>query len=136
METKTLQLTLKKEWFDKILSGEKTEEYREIKDYWLSRFLDCDENKSNHLCAKKLCYACLLYGQSTYIKKDVNSIVTPKFSNYEFIEFINGYGRDKPRFTIECLGITTGIGKSGWGAPEKEKVFILKLGKIVSTYNI
>ena len=35
---KVLNLTLKKEWFDKIVSGEKTEEYREIKPYWTNRF--------------------------------------------------------------------------------------------------
>jgi len=32
-----LHLTLKKKWFDLIKSGEKTEEYREIKDYWTTR---------------------------------------------------------------------------------------------------
>lgn len=39
METKKkiLRLTLKKKWFDMILSGEKKEEYREIKEYWISR---------------------------------------------------------------------------------------------------
>jgi len=30
-------LTLKKEWFDKILSGEKSVEYREYKPYWQVR---------------------------------------------------------------------------------------------------
>ena len=34
----TLHLTLKKKWFDMILLGEKTEEYREIKPYWIKRF--------------------------------------------------------------------------------------------------
>jgi hypothetical protein len=34
---KTLHLTLKKRWFDMIASGEKTEEYREIKPYWSRR---------------------------------------------------------------------------------------------------
>ena len=32
-----LHLTLKKQWFDMILSGEKKEEYREIKPYWDTR---------------------------------------------------------------------------------------------------
>lgn len=32
-----LTFNLKKEWFEKIKSGEKTHEYREIKDYWVSR---------------------------------------------------------------------------------------------------
>jgi hypothetical protein len=30
----TLHLTLKKKWFDMIASGEKKEEYRDIKPYW------------------------------------------------------------------------------------------------------
>lgn len=35
---KILNLTLKKKWFDLILSGEKTMEYRERKPYWNRRF--------------------------------------------------------------------------------------------------
>jgi len=34
---KTLYLPIKKKWFDMIKSGEKKEEYREIKQYWRSR---------------------------------------------------------------------------------------------------
>lgn len=34
---KVLHLTLKKKWFDMIESGEKKEEYREIKPYWIKR---------------------------------------------------------------------------------------------------
>lgn len=34
-----LHLTLKKEWFDMIASGEKKEEYREMKPYWNKRLL-------------------------------------------------------------------------------------------------
>ena len=33
-----LTLPIKKKWFDMILSGEKKEEYREIKPYWFIRF--------------------------------------------------------------------------------------------------
>ena len=33
-----LILTLQKKWFGMILSGEKQEEYREIKPYYTSRF--------------------------------------------------------------------------------------------------
>ena len=32
-----LTFNLKKEWFEKIKSGEKTHEYREAKDYWFKR---------------------------------------------------------------------------------------------------
>ena len=34
---RVLHLTLKKRWFDMIASGEKREEYREMKPYWHKR---------------------------------------------------------------------------------------------------
>ena len=39
----TLYLALNKPWFDMIKSGVKTEEYREIKPTYISRFLKMDE---------------------------------------------------------------------------------------------
>lgn len=39
-----LILPIKKKWFGMIASGEKTEEYREIKPYYDSRFMNVDEN--------------------------------------------------------------------------------------------
>jgi len=42
--SKTLHLVLKKKWFDMILSGAKTEEYREIKPFWTKRILERWEN--------------------------------------------------------------------------------------------
>ena len=39
---KILRLTLKKKWFDLILSGEKLEDYRTDKPFWASRL--CDKN--------------------------------------------------------------------------------------------
>ena len=37
---KPLHLTLKKKWFDKIASGKKTIEYREVKPYWNTRLVN------------------------------------------------------------------------------------------------
>ncbi len=37
---KILHLPLKKEWYEMIESGVKTEEYREIKPYWDKRLVD------------------------------------------------------------------------------------------------
>ena len=34
---KVLTLTVSKQWFDMIVACEKTEEYREIKPYWVKR---------------------------------------------------------------------------------------------------
>ena len=36
---KVLTLTVSKQWFDMIVSGEKTEEYRAPKSYWIKRLL-------------------------------------------------------------------------------------------------
>lgn len=43
---KILHLTLKKEWFDLIKSGQKKFEYRLFKLYWLKRFVESDVNGS------------------------------------------------------------------------------------------
>lgn len=40
MEKKVLTLTVSKEWFDMIVAGEKTEEYRKIKPYWVARLVN------------------------------------------------------------------------------------------------
>ena len=47
-----LTFNLKKEWFEKIKSGEKTQEYRLVNDYWnirvlnlLKKYLDRDEKE-------------------------------------------------------------------------------------------
>ena len=61
-----LTLPIKKKWFDMIKSGEKKEEYRELKPYYASRFL-------HYIVAQK---------------------VTPNITNY--VLFRNGYGKDKP----------------------------------------
>ena len=37
MEKKVLTITVSKQWFDMIVASEKTEEYREIKPYWIKR---------------------------------------------------------------------------------------------------
>ena len=37
---KTLKITIKKYWYDAILSGRKIHEYREYKPFWISRLVD------------------------------------------------------------------------------------------------
>ena len=39
MKKKVLTLTIDKQWFDMVVSGEKKEEYRIIKGYWAKRLL-------------------------------------------------------------------------------------------------
>lgn len=58
-----LTLPIKKKWFDMILSGEKKEEYREIKPYWEKRL----EKHFN------LCQRCEYWGCNILLRNGYNS---------------------------------------------------------------
>lgn len=122
-----LHLTLKKKWFDMILSGEKKEEYREIKPYWCKRLFDykCKDefdelNEEYDICDS------LKTGQMT---------ISKSAKIYDTIRFTNGYSPTSPTLDITCHRISIGVGKQEWGAPA-DNVFILSLGTIISTKNI
>lgn len=111
----TLHLTLKKKWFDMILSGYKKEEYRELKDYWCNRF-------------------CLRNWQSFEIEIFEHALNWDKLQ-FKTITFTNGYGSDKPQFVIEFKGVKIAKGKTHWGAEPHETYFVFKLGNILETRN-
>lgn len=115
--TKYLYLTLKKKWFDLILFGDKIEEYREIKDYWIKRFYG--------LKGKNL--------KQTVLDLIIDNSYQP--IHYDYIIFKNGYDKDSPQFTCECKEIKVGYGNVKWGAPNK-LVFIIKLGNIFDIKNV
>lgn len=104
---KVLTLTVSKQWFDKIVSGEKTEEYREIKPYWVARLL---QNNSNIVDVRHLAFA--LAGRTDLLKKyiDAQRIV---LKQYTHVLFINGYRKDSPRIEKGIEGITIGKPKKG-----------------------
>lgn len=108
---KTLHLSLKKEWYNMIESGIKTEEYREIKPYWEERLL-----KSNYRGS---------YKKLVVKNYDKHSVL---FKNYDVVRF--SYGYTKRTMTFEIKEIVIGIGIPEWGAPQKD-VFIIKLGNKV-----
>ena len=96
-----LTLPIKKKWFDMIVSGEKKEEYREIKPYWNKRFKNA------------------LY----------NLTITSYFGSFYAlgtIRFKNGYQKNAPK--IECyIELTRGTGKPEWGAKPGKEYYVLKI---------
>ena len=103
---RTLHLSLKKEWYNMIESGIKTEEYREIKPFWCKRLIhDYDESMEE-------------FGAIIFDDKN--------FKQYDRIKFIYGY--TKKYMVFECTGIVVCIGNTEWGASDNP-VFIIKLGK-------
>ena len=95
---KVLTLTVNKQWFNMIVAGEKTEEYQEIKPYWVARLF---HNNSNIVDVRNLASA--LAGRTDLLKKyiDAQRIV---LKHYTHALFINGYRKDSPRIeTSESL---------------------------------
>lgn len=117
----TLNLTLKKKWFDMILSGEKKEEYREIKPYWEKRFSPTYTDYPMGDSPRSTLYS------SFYIRRDLGGVV------YDRVLFRNGYSKDAPSILMECKGIVTGNAKPEWSDNWEGCVFIVKLGEIIST---
>lgn len=117
---RTLSLVLKRKWFDMIASGEKTEEYREIKPYWESRLGDCFrwcsqtlDNNGLHLNLKR-CNTCSE-------RKNLNQ--------YDAVTFYLGYSKDRPSMTFAIKEIAISPGRTEWGAEKGEMYFVIKLGK-------
>lgn len=106
-EFKTLHLTLKKEWFDMVLSGEKKEEYRELKSFWKRRL-------------------------EYFMVED--DIPQDCFREFDLVHFTHGYGSLRPQIIIECKDISIGRGKYEWGG--LGTTYIIKLGAILETRNI
>ena len=122
MKKKVLTLTVSKQWFDMIVADEKTEEYREIKPYWVARLL---QNNSNIVDVRHIAFD--LAGRTDLLKKyiDAQRIV---LKQYTHVLFINGYRKDSPRIEKEIESITIGKPKKGL-CPDKwldTEFFIIK----------
>lgn len=118
---KTLCLPLKKEWYEMIESGIKTEEYREIKPYWVQRLTRYGNNEK----LNGRLYADFLASFPEVLKYNIENQLM-YYPDYTHIKF--SYGYTKRTMIFELEKITIGKGKPGWGAPN-EDVFIIHLGK-------
>lgn len=108
MKKNVLTLTVSKQWFDMIVAGEKTEEYREIKPCWIKRLT------TN-------CEVAYDVAAETYCGKVL-------YRPYTHVLFINGYRKDAPRIEKEIDSISIGKPKRGL-CPDKwldTEFFIIK----------
>lgn len=114
MEKEVLTLTISKQWFDKIVSCEKNEEYREIKKYWVSRLVN-QQAESGEVLFDEFGGYCRVIGKLEY-------------KPYTHVLFINGYRKDSPRIEKKIESITIGKPKKGL-CPDKwlnTEFFIIK----------
>ena len=120
---KTLYLPLKAKWYEMIERGEKKEEYREIKPYYVDRLLNI---KLDFNYDYQLYEDCISMLQTEKDRQYCLDFMCATFKKFDAVRFSYGYTRRTMTFEIESIGI--GKGKPEWGAPE-EDVFIIKLGK-------
>ena len=105
---KILDLVNKAKWYDMIVSGEKPEEYREEKNYWIKRLTGLD-----------LDFLPFSY-RNGYEK--INQ------KGYTHVRFHRAYTNTSALF--ELKDVVYGYGNASWGAWD-EPAIILKLGKMV-----
>lgn len=119
---KVLTLTVSKQWFDKIVSGEKTEEYRVPKSYWIKRLLAANSDNTDMKT-----WAEAVDGRVDIIRKCIRTNFV-SFKPYTHVLFVNGYRKDSPRIEKEIVSITIGKPKKGM-CPDKwldTEFFIIK----------
>lgn len=112
MEKKVLTLSVKKEWFDKIVSNEKKEEYREVKPYWVARFYYDRFGKLSPKMVKELTDYIIKHGDTEHF--EAKNGIEVSFIPYTHVLFINGYGDDKPRVEKEIEWIDIDRPRKGW----------------------
>lgn len=127
---KILDLSLTYHWYDMIASGEKKEEYRQIKKFYCQRLGDYCKYKNfdasntfgkftpTAMCSfsddsEQICHC-----QTVYVK------------TYDAVRFHRGQG-GKVSMLVECKGVHVGEGKPEWGAVPGETYFVIELGKII-----
>ena len=126
-----LKLTVKKEWFDLIKSGEKTEEYREIKEYWEFRLIKeiKFKNFSYWDSLKELKGTTFVPDFSNLTEECIKNSV--RFKEYAHIEFKNGYSQDAPTIIAKCKGISVGKPTQNGKHLFDKNVFIISIGDII-----
>lgn len=109
-----LPLVLEKKWFKKIVSGEKTEEYREIKPYWASRLVN-QKAESGEVLFDEFGGYCRVLGK-------------PEYKPFTHVLFYAGYAKDRQVVEKKIESISIGKPQKGM-CPEEwlnRDVFIIK----------
>ena len=97
-----LEIPVSEPWFSILKSGEKKEDYREIKPYWYSRF-------------------CRVF---LFVKN--TNIPFEKDWDRHWIRFRNGYGKARPSLMAEVT-LHRDTGRPEWGAKEGKEYYVLRI---------
>ena len=104
-----LTFPLKKEWYEKIKSGEKTVEYRELKEYWAKRIYKITGGANRFHKRNYGWYYGFCYENPQICKLRLGYTNQYLIADIPKIEIINGKGTDlhidKPVFAIHLTNI-------------------------------
>ena len=113
-----LRLSLKKKWFEMTKAGIKTEDYREINDYWVSRL--CIRHKPSVIAGGDLIHK--------------HSGINYSLKKFDTNQMTLGYPKsdDKDRIlNLEHKGIEIRTGNPEWGAEPGKLYFVILHGEIL-----
>ena len=102
-----LELVLKKKWYDMIDSGEKKEEYRELKPYWWTRIFESPYHK---------------------MRDDLTTLSEGGYAQKHYtVRFRLGYRKDAPQMIWRMNFNVIGKAKPEWAEGNMNKVIVLPL---------
>lgn len=106
-----LILPIKGKWFNMIASGEKEEEYREIKPYWTSRFIKA-------------------LGFQKSETENVHKLLSRRGKTKDIeVMFRNGYSKDSPVLFAK-VRLSIGYGNPEWGAEPCKNYYRLHIKEV------
>lgn len=113
---RVLHVIIKREWFNLIASGEKKEEYREIKPYWMEK---------------------LLSSYSVSMKPNSKLLKSGTLREFDVVLFQNGYRDDAPKMYVEFKGVHIGKPNPRWSdGSVPEECFVIQLGRILKWWEV
>lgn len=122
---KNLQLSLKTKWFELTKAGIKTEDYRDLTDYWLKRLLT-ETDYDFYLQA--------INSGGNEFEHGHFDITNASFKTFSHNIMTLGYPKstDTERILkLEHKGIEIRTGNPEWGAEPNKLYFVIKHGKII-----
>ena len=122
---KTLTLSLKKPWFNMIKSGEKKEEYREIKPHYIRQFIKLESLKYDLIRDYNF--------HKGFDEGEINGIESELLNlKYEVLYFSLAYpsrAEKEKWLTFKNPRIRIGTGKTEWGAEPGKLYFVISWDK-------
>jgi len=130
MQHKELRLSLKTKWFEMTVPNGKTEDYREINEYWFKRMI-FNYKKVFKYCSGHEWDSCQF--KDEYIKLIIEKKRTMIAAKpYEINVMTLGYPKSTDTLRIkifEHAGIEIRTGNPEWGAEPNKLYFVIKHGK-------